>query len=318
MSGKWIGAFLLCVLFSLLCVYLAGWQMDRKEALDYTNSRIADNYDAAPASFAEAGGNFARMDPDLQWQQVTMTGSYRAEDQALVRNRPHNGQVGFEVLVPFTTQEGETVVVDRGWVATGDDNAAPAQAVPAPPAGTVTVTARLHSPEAATGRNSPEGQLPSIDLTDYAQRLDYPIQEGAYGIMSAEDPSPAERPQPLAAPEQDAGPNLSYSLQWYAFAVLIYVAYGWCARQKVRNDRMDAELVAELEQYYGTFYDEDGTYVGEDDEAVVRRRMDMIDDMPRHMKAIVRPRPARKRRGITDEEAEDAALDAAEAARRGH
>ncbi len=319
LTGKWIGAFLLCVLFSLLCVYLAGWQMDRKEAMDYTNSRIAENYEAAPETFAEAGGNFERMDPDLQWQPVEMTGSYHPEDEALVRNRPHNGQVGFEVLVPFTTEEGQTVILDRGWMPTGDNNTAPAQEVPAPPEGTVTVTARLHAPEDSTGRQSPDGQLPSIDLTDYAQRLDYPVQQGAYGIMASEDPSPAQTPQALAAPEQDAGPNLSYSLQWYAFAVLIYVAYGWCARQKVRNDRLDAQLAAELEEYYGAFYDEQGRYIGEDDEAVVRRRMEMIDDMPRHMKAIVRPKPARKRRGVTDEEAEDADLDAlaeAEAPRR--
>ena len=49
--------------------------------------------------------------------------------------------------------------------------------------------------------------------------------------------------------------------------------------------------------------------MGEEDEAVVLRKMEMIDDMPSHMKSIVRPRPARKRSRPTDEEEEDAFLD---------
>ena len=87
------------------------------------------------------------------------------------------------------------------------------------------------------------------------------------------------------------------------------MVYFWSARQKVRNEELDAQVAAELERYYGQFYNEDGTYVGEEDEAVVLRKMEMIDDMPSHMKSIVRPRPARKRARPTDAEEEDAFLD---------
>lgn len=309
LSGKWILAFVLCVLFSLLCVYLAGWQMDRKHALDYSNQRIALNYHAEPGSYAEYREVFQDFDPDQQWRPVEVRGHYAPEHQLLARNRPHAGLVGFEVLVPFQAEDGSWILVDRGWVASGDSNRQPAQEVPAPPEGEVSVVVRLHSGEEAATRDAPAGQIQSIDLPQIAEIMGVPLATGAYGQLAEEDPAPAASPEALTEPEQDAGPNLSYSMQWYAFAVLIYVAYAWCARQKVRNDQLDAQLAAEMQRYYAQFYDEDGRYIGEQDEEVVRRRMEMIDDMPSHLKSIVRPRPVRKRRGLTDEEIEDRMLD---------
>lgn len=315
LTGKWILAFLLCILFSLLCIYLAGWQMDRKDALDFRNSRIAENYDAPAADFSQDGKYFRDYDPHVQWHPVAMTGRYRSEDQVLVRNRPNNGSVGFEVLVPFTTTSGQSVVIDRGWVDGGDTDAhgQPSGKIPAPPKGQVHVVARLQKPEADTGKGAPQGQIASIDLSSLQQRLSYPVGTGAYGIMASEHPAPARAPQSLQRPEQDAGPNLSYSLQWYSFAVLVYVAYAWCARQKVRNDRLDEQLAQELERYYQQFYAPDGTYLGEEPEEVVLRKMEMIDDMPAHMKSIFRPRPQKHRTRPTDEEEEDALLEASEA-----
>ena len=52
-TGKWIGSFVLCIIFSIICVYLAGWQMSRKEALDWRNSLIVQNYHATPYSFQD-------------------------------------------------------------------------------------------------------------------------------------------------------------------------------------------------------------------------------------------------------------------------
>ena len=310
LTSKWILAFILCVLFSVLCVYLAGWQMSRKEALDWRNSLIVQNYHADPYRLEDKPRIFTDYDPNTQWHPIQMRGQYLPEKTLLARNRPYEGQNGFEVLVPFRTDDGQVIVINRGWLpASSSDAAAPREEVPAPPQGQVSIVARVHNGESATGKEAPQGQVASIDLKEIAERTSLPVSAGAYGLLDAENPAAASRPQQKAQPELDNGPNLSYSLQWYAFAILIYVVYFWSARQKVRNDELDAQVAAELERYYGQFYNEDGTYVGEEDEAVVLRKMEMIDDMPSHMKSIVRPRPARKRSRPTDEEEEDAFLD---------
>lgn len=309
-TGKWIGSFVLCIIFSIICVYLAGWQMSRKEALDWRNSLIVQNYHATPYNFQDHPTIFQDFDSGSQWHPVSLRGQYIADQQLLVRNRPYQGQNGFEVLVPFRADTGEIVIINRGWMsASSSDASRPSTEVPAPPANDVIVVARVHQGESATGKDAPEGQVASINLQEIGERMHLPVAAGAYGLLDSEEPTPVQRPVQKSEPELDNGPNLSYSMQWYAFAVLIYAVYAWSARQKVRNDELDAQVAQELERYYRQFYAEDGSYIGHEDETVVLRKMDMIDDMPSHMKSIVRPRPAKKHSRLTDEEEEDAFLD---------
>ncbi|ORC21953.1 cytochrome oxidase biogenesis protein Surf1, facilitates heme A insertion [Rothia nasimurium] len=310
LSGKWVGLFVLTVVASLVCLYLANWQMSRKEALDFSNERISQNYDAAPLALSQQPHLFASSNPELRWQPVTMTGTYLPEYQYLVRNRPSKGVNGYEVLVPFRTVDGPLVVIDRGWVeAAFGDAGATAQSVPAPPSGEVTVTARVVEGEIDTGGSPIAGQLTSIDLAEMAQLTGLPLDTANYGVLASEDPAPASAPVAQEKPEEDYGPNLSYSVQWYCFALMFYIAFFWSARQKVRNDELDAQVIAELEAYYSQFYDEAGNYIGEEDEEIIRRRMEFVDDMPAHMKSIVRPKVSRRGARVTDEEEEDAIVD---------
>ncbi|MCD1143977.1 SURF1 family protein [Kocuria sp. LUK] len=312
LSGRWIGWFLLACAAAAVSVHLAGWQMDRNDHLTGENAKIERNYDAEPLEGPAAAAPFARADPSLTWHPVRLTGRYLPEDQVLVRNRPQDGRVGYEVLVPFRTAGGATVVLDRGWVPTGEAANGMPDEVPAPPAGEVVVEARLQPGEPAVDRGAPEGQIASVDLDELRDRWGYAIGTAAYGEVRSEQPAPAAAPAPAPAPEIDSGPHLSYSLQWYAFAALFFVAYGWAARQQVRNDEWDRQYAAEVERRLARFYDKDGTYIGEGDEELVLRELEMADDMPPHLKQLMRPRPQRRRSRPTAEDEEDALLDALE------
>jgi hypothetical protein len=91
-------------------------------------------------------------------------------------------------------------------------------------------------------------------------------------------------PFPFPKPSTDEGTHLSYSLQWFAFGVLMFVGFGYAARQQARNAAIDAED-AEADAAEGVFLHSSGP--------AVRRR----------------PAP-RKRKNATAEEEEDAILDA--------
>lgn len=311
LSGQWLGLLVLTVAASLICLYLANWQMGRKEALDFSNERIAQNYDSAAVRLADDPDIFASGVPELRWQPVEMTGTYLAGQQYLVRNRPYNGLNGFEVLVPFRTETGQVVVINRGWMeAAFGDAGATALEVPTPPSGEVTIVARLVEGEVDTGSSPVAGQLTSIDLPELQELTGLEqLATTNYGVLASESPAPASAPTTKDKPEEDYGPNLSYSVQWYCFAAMFYIAYFWSARQKVRNDDLDAQVIAELEAYYGQFYDEQGRYIGEEDEEIIRRRMEFVDDMPAHMKSLVRPKAPKRGKKLTDEEIEDALLD---------
>ena len=283
-SSKWLGYLLLAAIFATACVFLGRWQMDRRAETLAEINRVTSNYSATPLPFAAAEAQFSRLDADKEWTQVELKGRYDVGGQRVVRNRPLNGQPGYEVVVPFKLQSGETVVIDRGWLPIGNNTPGRPDSVPAPPQGPVTVVARLKPAEPELQRGAPDGQLASIDLSAYSAQLGYPLLTGAYGQLASESPSVQAMPFPFPKPTTDEGTHLSYSLQWFAFGVLMFVGFGYAARQQARNAAIDAED-AEAEAAEGVFLHSSGP--------VARRR----------------PAP-RKRKNATAEEEEDAILDA--------
>lgn len=282
-SSKWLGYLLLAAVFATACVGLGRWQMDRRAETLAGINRVVSNYSAAPVRFADVRAEFSKLDAEREWTQVELRGSYDESGQRIVRNRPLNGQPGYEVVVPFRLETGETVVIDRGWLPIGNNTPGRPDAVPAPPRGQVTVVARLKPAEPELQRGAPDGQLASIDLAAYSAQLGYPLLTGAYGQLASESPSVPDMPVAFPKPTTEEGTHLSYSLQWFAFGVLMFVGFGYAARQQARNAAIDAE--EQEESADGGFLHSSGP--------VGRRR----------------PAP-RKRKNATAEEEEDAILDA--------
>lgn len=282
-SSRWLGWFALVCLLSAVCTTLGLWQMDRRDAVREDIGNVVNNYDAAPVAFEDAAPLFENYDPAKEWLPVEMTGTYDTENQRIVRNRPLSGRAGYEVVVPLRLSDGTAVVINRGWLPIGNDQAGHPDTVPAAPSGEVTVVARVKPPEPALQRGAPEGQLASIDLAKYQEDVGYELEQGAYGLMSSEDPSPAVVPEAAPKPDVDEGPHLSYAMQWFAFAVMLFIGLGYAAYQEAMNLR------------YG---DEDEYEEDDDDETFAA-----------HTGPTQRRRP-RKQRGSTQEDEEDALLKA--------
>lgn len=311
LSGRWIGWFLVCCLGAALCLYLGNWQYDRAEQIDHSNQLIIDNYDADPLTGQEALSAFEDYDGSQRWHPVQLRGEYLTEDTVLARNRTSEGQIGYEVLVPLRTQQGAVVLISRGWIPTSETGDGSPSEVPEAPAGQVEVTARVQPSEGTPERTAPEGQVASIHLPDVEEVSGADLVDQAYGQMMAEDPAAQTRPVGFAEPDLDYGPQLSYSMQWSAFALLAFVAYGYSARQKVRNDAWDRDYAARIETELAQYYDAEGRFIGIGDgrtEEDLMRQLEMVDDMPAHLRDLTRPK-RRKRFGVQDAAEEDAALD---------
>lgn len=235
-SARWFGWLAMVIVIAAGCVGLGRWQLDRREAVVEDIQRIEANYDAAPQRYVPGENGFDRYDPAREWTPVTFTGTYDVGNQVVVRNRPLNGQPGYEVLTPLRLDDGTAVVIDRGWLPIGNIEAGRPDEIPAPPPGRVEVTARMKPGEPAVNRGAPEGQVASIDLSALADRLDYPLQDAAYGLLALERPGADVTPVAAPKPSIDEGPHLSYSLQWFAFGVLAFVGLGYAARQQRRSN----------------------------------------------------------------------------------
>lgn len=257
-SRRWAGYLALTVAFAVVCSLLGVWQFARRAEARAEIDRIDANYDSIPAPIDDILPTLDSFDESQKWTPVQVEGTYLLNEQLLVRNRPFNGQPGFEVITPLRLDDGRVFIVDRGWIPTGDTQDAP-DIVPSAPSGTVTVTARLKAGEPEiVGRTTVagSGQIPTIDLPLIAGIIEQPMFTGAYGLVVSESPAVAEMPALTARPLRDEGPHLSYALQWFVFALLGFVGLGWALRQEYRavnaDDPEERERADERERVKAT------------------------------------------------------------------
>jgi cytochrome oxidase assembly protein ShyY1 len=244
LSWRWARYLALAVVFALVCCLLGFWQLDRRAQARAELDRIDNNYSSAPVPLDEVLPELDSFEVSQKWTPVTLTGTYLAEDELLVRNRPQGGP-GFEVLTPMLLDDGSVFIVDRGWLPTGNTQDSP-DTVPEAPVGRVTVEARLKPGEPTLpGRTAPDGQIATIQLTEIQERIDRPVYTGAYGLMVSEDPAPEERPIAAVKPARDEGPHLSYALQWFVFAIFGFLGLAYALRQEYRllNEDDPEEMV---------------------------------------------------------------------------
>jgi cytochrome oxidase assembly protein ShyY1 len=223
--------------FAVLAFYLGQWQWHRYEAKSQRADRISSHYDAAPRPLEQVMGT-GPLPLAEDWTRVTARGSYAVDETLLVRNRPFDGTYGYEVLVPFRTDTGRTVLVDRGWV----PNAATAETLPrfpAAPTQPVTVTGWARRSEASLGRDLPTGQLASINVDEAARQVGEPLV-GGYVVLEVErlpDGTAPARPTALEAPDTGLGPHQAYAFQWWGAMVLGFVLVFFGVRREHLDGR---------------------------------------------------------------------------------
>lgn len=236
-TAKWMAGLGVAVLFAAITTMFGLWQWDRRGQAVAEIERIENNFDQSPVAFADLLGPEQAWSDEFRWRPVVFEGTYALEEQLLVRTRPRGGAVGFEVVVPLVGADGTAVLVNRGWVPTGEAQDAP-DAVPRAPDGTVTVTGRLLPGEPdISGRSAPEGQLATINLTRVAQATGIAVDDRAYLSLIREQPSVSPTPVLQPRPALDEGPHLSYTFQWFLFGLLGFIAWGYLVREDARRNQ---------------------------------------------------------------------------------
>lgn len=240
LNKRWLGYLVLAVAFAIACVLLSRWQFSRQTETQAEVNKINTNYSAPPQPIGDVLGSTRAYSPADEWMPVRMTGTYLIKDELLVRGRPYGGQPGFEVLTPLRLANGSVFIVDRGWLPTGQSKDSP-DVVPAPPKGTVTVVARLQAGEPTLpGRSAPRGQIATINLPTISRQLGGHTYTAAYGLMVSENPAPMQaRPAAAVKPDIDSGVNLSYAIQWLAFALFGFFGLGYALRTEYRLRNAD-------------------------------------------------------------------------------
>ena len=247
MRPGWIALALVVVGFAYLCfTVLAPWQLGKNTSTSRENNQINASLTADQIPVASVLPHQDSSAPDQQWHPVNATGHYLPDAQVLARLRVIESQPAFEVLVPFVVDGGPTVLVDRGYIRPEVGSQVPDFA--APPTGTVTITGRLRDSETAPPDKKPfteQGfrQVYAIDTGQIAQLVGVPLT-GSY-VQLAENQPGGLGVAPL--PHLDAGPFLSYGIQWIVFGIVAPVGLGYFAYSELKVRRRERELALEAE-----------------------------------------------------------------------
>jgi len=237
----WLALALVAVAFAYLAItVLAPWQLGKNTKTSRENHQVEASLSAEPVAVTTFLPRQDSSAPDAEWRRVTATGRYLPEVEALVRLRVIEGEPAYEVLTGFAVDDGPVVLVNRGYVVPQEGNRVPP--IAAPPGGAVTITARLRDSETApTVDKQPftdDGylQVYAIDTRQLAALTKTPLT-GSYLQLVGDQPGGLGT---LALPRLDAGPFLSYGIQWIAFGILAPIGLGYFVISEVRVRRREA------------------------------------------------------------------------------
>jgi cytochrome oxidase assembly protein ShyY1 len=229
-------------------VRLGIWQLDRNEERAEHNALIEANSQRDPVPVEEVLRPNTAVEPDQVWTPVRASGSYDVDHQLVVRLRPLDGQPGVHVLTPLVTGSGDALLVDRGFVP-HEGSPASSPAIPEPPPAEVEIVGRVRASEEGrgTGGDPATGVIRHVDVDQIAATLPYPVY-GAWVEVIDEQPPPAVAPVRPPEPTLDAGPHLSYAVQWFLFACIGIGGFILLARADARLRRVDEQAAADRER----------------------------------------------------------------------
>jgi cytochrome oxidase assembly protein ShyY1 len=235
----WLALFVVVIAFAYLCfTVLAPWQLGKNTKTSRENSQISRSLTADPVPLTTLLPQQDSSAPDEQWRRVTATGRYLPDAQVLARLRVVDAEPAFEVLVPFAVEGGPTVLVDRGYVRPVQGSRVPT--IAPPPAGLVTITARLRDSEPLAQGKEPfrqDGtqQVYSISTTQIAAVTGVPLA-GSYLQLIEDQPGGLGV---ISLPHLEAGPFLSYGIQWIAFGIIAPIGLGYFVYSEIKQRRRE-------------------------------------------------------------------------------
>lgn len=240
----WIAVILAALAFAGACFFLlAPWQFGRNAERSAQNAAITAALTAQPVPVTALMSTDAQPSESALWHPVTATGTFDPARQVQVRLRQNAaGQPISEIVLPFRLTTGQTLLVDRGSVSFLEVDKG--VAVADPPAGQVTITGRVQDDQLDPSQRPPVVQNGQVQVTEISAAMmrqafggpaDEPFLAGFVQLTGA---SPGAL-TPIEVPQTDAGPFLSYALQWEAFGIIALVGLGVFIVREVRDPRPD-------------------------------------------------------------------------------
>jgi len=206
----------------LILVSLGTWQLARgmhKAELEKKMDMFADNtmgLETAPEDWN-----------DLNYREVRLTGKPQTAGTMLLDSRIYQGQIGYEVIVPFVLQDQSAIVLlNRGWVSREQVNMLENEAV----YGDMKIAGQLYLPK--TGMKLVDTMLVKDRWPRVIAYLDIPVLSEELGASLAPAVVVLDSNSDFAFEKiwkpyiMSPMRHYGYAVQWWGLA-LVLLAFGW-------------------------------------------------------------------------------------------
>lgn len=248
LKPRWLALHFLGLALAVLFVNFGFWQLRRFEHRKVQNALLESRLALKPEPLAElletTGADLPPgNDASIAYRPVVVSGRYDPAHEVLLRSADnYDGQPGYFVLTPLLLNDNEAVLVERGWVPFDLDTPPVREALP--PEGKVMVTGAVQPTEerptgfaAALAPRDPPGDLAItayVDTERLEAQMPYRLLPLYIELREQSPPQTNTLPLPLKPPEFGNGPHLGYALQWFSFALIGVVGYGFVVRSVAR------------------------------------------------------------------------------------
>jgi cytochrome oxidase assembly protein ShyY1 len=223
-SRRWALFALVVVVLAYGCYLLGQWQFHRLQERETTNTQTRQNLHADPAPVADLLAPGRGVPPRDEWRKVTATGTYDAGRSVVIRYQTRDGASGVDVVTPLRTDAGPNLLVDRGWMKTGNVGADSVDA-PAPPSGEVTVVGYVRADATGDATTVTDRSARAISSREIGRSTGLQVY-GGFVDAERQTPAPATELVPAELPDLGNGPHFFYGLQWWFFGLL--AVFGFC------------------------------------------------------------------------------------------
>ncbi|MFT7558349.1 MAG: surfeit locus 1 family protein [Flavobacteriales bacterium] len=192
------------------------WQLSRADE----KQTIVDNWSTQQALPAKA------IDKSVvanSYQRLWVRGQYDSERYWLLEGQTYRGRLGYQVIMPFTSEDGRWFLVKRGWVAAAMHR----EELPVlkTPTGLIDITVFARSIELSPlldERNNPLKAWPhrivSLDSVFMSEQYGNNFDKALLQLDSADSSAFDIIWQPINMPPEK---HIAYAVQWFSMALIL-------------------------------------------------------------------------------------------------
>jgi surfeit locus 1 family protein len=241
LSPSWLVKHLFALLVLLAMLRLGFWQLDRLQQKRDHNAAVVAALAQPPVPLPTT---ITELD-QLTFRRVHVRGVFDHTQSMVWRNQQRDGINGVHLLVPLHISDTEqTILIDRGWLPNALAAREERSAYTVEGEVMVEGIVRHSQPRPDHPLAGHDLPLPDEDRIDAWLRVDIermqeqipsPLLPVFIQQTSGSQSDAQALPRPVAAPELDEGPHLSYALQWFTFSGILVIVYTVLIRQQING-----------------------------------------------------------------------------------